>query len=54
MVRALYEGLYVPNCQSNLVFSLDALSLLFGVLINTTAKHWADISLHFMLAVRAL
>ena len=33
------EGLYLPNCQTNLVIALDALSLLFCIFINTTAYH---------------
>ena len=31
------EGLYLPNCQTNLVISLSALSLLFCNFISTTA-----------------
>ena len=31
------EGLYLPNCESDLVIPLDALSLLFCIYINTTA-----------------
>ena len=33
------EGSYLPNCQTNLVIALDALSLLFCIFINTTAYH---------------
>ena len=33
------EGLYLPNCQTNLVISLYTLSLLFRKFINTTAYH---------------
>ena len=33
------EGLYLPNCQTNLVIALYALSLLFCKFINTTANH---------------
>ena len=33
------EGLYLPNCQTNLVFALYTLSLLFCKFINTTACH---------------
>ena len=33
------EGFYLPNCQTNLVFALLALSLLLWHLINTTACH---------------
>ena len=45
------EGLHLPNCQANLVYALHALSLLFWHFINTTAYHWADMSLHLPLAV---
>ena len=41
----------MPNCQSNLVIALGALSLLFCIFVNTTAYHWADMSLHLSLAV---
>ena len=43
------EGLYLPNCQSNLVIVVYALSLLFCNLINTTAYSWADIGLQMPL-----
>ena len=33
------EGLYLPNCQTNLVIALCALPLLFCKFINTTAYH---------------
>ena len=33
------EGLYLPSCQTNLVIALDAVSLLFCIIINTTAYH---------------
>ena len=33
------KGLYLPNCQTNLVIDLDALSLLFCIFMNTTAYH---------------
>ena len=33
------EGLYLPNCQTNLVFALHAPSLLFWHFVNTTAYH---------------
>ena len=33
------EGSHLPNCQTNLVIALDALSLLFCIFINTTAYH---------------
>ena len=46
------EGSYLPNCQSNLVISLDTLFLLFCIFINTTAFHWADTSNHLQLAVK--
>ena len=45
------EGSNVPNCQTNLIIALYALSLLFCHFINTTAYHWADMSLHLPLAV---
>ena len=45
------EGWYLPNCQSNLVIALHALSLLFCYFISTTAYLWADLSLHLPLAV---
>ena len=34
-----YLGLYLPNCQTNLVIALHALSLLFWNFINSTAYH---------------
>ena len=34
------EGLYRPNCQTNLVSVLHGLSLLFLHLTNTTAYHF--------------
>ena len=37
--RIGYEGLYLPNHKTNLVIVLDALSLLFWHLINTTANY---------------
>ena len=45
------EDLYLPNCQSNFVIPYHAVSLLFGIFINTTAYHCADKSLHVLLAV---
>ena len=33
------EGLYLPNCQTNLVIALYTLSLLFCKFINTAAHH---------------
>ena len=39
------EGSFLPNCQSNLVIVIDALSLLFSIFINTTAYHCEDTSL---------
>ena len=42
------DGLYLPNCQSNLVIALDAL---FCIFINTTAYHWADMSQHLPQAI---
>ena len=45
------EDLDLPNCQSNLVIALDALTLLFCIFINATAYHCADTSLHLPLAV---
>ena len=45
------EGLNLHKCQSNLVIALDALSLLFCILIKTTAYYWADTSPHLPLAV---
>ena len=33
------EGLYLPNCQTNFVIALHALSLLFCDFINTKAYH---------------
>ena len=33
------DGSYLPNCQTNLVIALHALSLLFWHFINTTAYH---------------
>ena len=33
------EGLYLPNCQTNLVIDLYTLSLLFCKFIYTTAHH---------------
>ena len=33
------EGLYMPNCQTNLVIAIHAPSLLFKHFINTTAYH---------------
>ena len=38
--KSLVEGgedSYLPDCQTNLVIALDALSLLFCIFINTTA-----------------
>ena len=43
--------MYLPNCQSNLVIALLALSLLSYNFINTTAYLWADTSRHLLLAV---
>ena len=45
------EDSFLPNCQSNLVIALDAQSLLFCNFIKTAAYHWADASLHLLLAV---
>ena len=36
------EGTYLPNCQSNLVIALHALSLLFCNLINTLINHFGS------------
>ena len=33
------EGSYLPNCQTTLVFAIDAMFLLFCIFINTTAYH---------------
>ena len=44
-------GSYLLNRQSNLVISFHALSVLFCILINTTAYHSTDMSLHLPLAV---
>ena len=33
------EGLYLPNCETNLVIALYTPSLLFCKFINTTAYH---------------
>ena len=33
------EGSYLPNCQTNLVIALDALSHLYCIFINRTAYH---------------
>ena len=45
------EGSYLPDCQSNLVIALHALSLFFCKFTNTTAHLWAYMSLHLPLAV---
>ena len=40
--KSLVEGgedSYLPDCQTNLVIALDALSLLFCIFINRTAYH---------------
>ena len=42
------ESSFLSNCQS---IALDALFLLLCIFINTTAYHWADLSLHLPLAV---
>ena len=41
------EGSYLSDCQTNLVIKLHLLSLFLG----TLAYHYADTSLHLLLAV---
>ena len=42
------EGLYLPNCQINLVISFHALSL-FGIFLTQQLTTWAAPSLHRLL-----
>ena len=44
-------GSYLPNCRSNFVIAIDALLQLFCIFKNTTDYHWADTSLHLLLAI---
>ena len=46
------DSLYLPNCQTNLVIALHALSQLFWQFINTTAYHLGRYSLHLFLLIR--
>ena len=40
------EGLFLPNCQTNLVIALYTLTLLFFKFKTQQLTPWADISLH--------
>ena len=48
------EDSNLPNCQTNLVIVLYALPLFFCNVINTTAYHMADTSLHLLLLKRSM